>query len=67
MGLQQFWEQPGYLHTSMLSPAEGYEETAEHWLVAQKATWLEDSPSLVLLPQECKHPEGTDLIPSHTS
>lgn len=37
------------------------------WFVAQKATWLEDSPSPVLLPQECKHPEGTDLIPSHTS
>lgn len=54
------------LHLCFLM-AEGYEKTGELWLVAQKVTWLEDSPSPVLLPKECKQPEGTDLIPSHTS
>lgn len=34
MGLQQFWGQPAYLHTSValcFLTAEGYEKIAEHW------------------------------------
>lgn len=56
MGLQQFWGQPGYLHTSVALRfliAEGYEKTAEDRLACSTESHLAGA-----LPFPCPAPPG---------